>query len=93
MELASVREGALVRRPADLDELAQNQPLRGAKNLEGPREDSDDPFDALVASEARQETQRTSIDALQGWVNRRIGLIAENGLCAAQILKQANLPI
>src|SRR5438132_14423127 len=93
MELASVHEGALVRRPADLDELTQNQPLLGAKNFEGPGEDSDDPFDALVASEAGQETQHASIDSLQVWVDGRIGLIAENGRSAAQILEQASLPI
>ena len=83
----------MLRRPADLDELAQNQPLIGAKNFEGSGEDSDDPFDALVASEAGVETQHPSIDSLQGWVDRRIGLIAENGRSAAQIFEQASLPI
>ena len=93
MKFASVREGALVRGLADLDELAQNQPLVGAENLESPRENSDDPLEALVASEAGLKTQHPRIDSLQGWIDRRIGLIAENGRGAAQIFEQARLSI
>ena len=93
MEFASVCEGALTGGPADLDELAQDQSLLGAKDLEGPGEDSDDPFDALVASEASDETQHAWIDTLQGGIDRRIGLIAEDGRSAAQIFEQASLPM
>ena len=92
-ELAGVGQGARSRRPTDLDELAQNQLLIGSQNLESPGDSSGNLSQAPAAREVRFETQQPAIESLQRRIDRRIGLVAEKGRSAAQMLDQPNLPI